>query len=119
MRSALQPSAGSAPAATTDRPRLRLGLVVSPALDEGSAQALREELAAELAEHHAEVAWQVELVRERLREPPSQLTDLVDAARARMLAEDWDLVVHVTELPLRLSRRPLLSHASPTHGVVL
>ena len=36
-----------------------------------------------------------------------------------LLAEDWDLAVFVTDLPLRLSRRPLLTHASPTHGVAL
>jgi hypothetical protein len=119
MRSVLQPSAGSSSAVTADRPCLRLGLVVSPVVDEDPARALREELAEELAELHPEVAWQVDLVRERLREPPAHLTELVDAARARLRAEDWDLVVHVTELPLRLSRRPLLSHASPTHGVAL
>ena len=32
---------------------------------------------------------------------------------------DWDLAVHVTELPLRVSRRPLVAHTSRTHGVAI
>jgi hypothetical protein len=100
-------------------PSLRLGLIVSPAIDAQAAEALGEELEAELADRYPDVAWELELLRERLREPPVHLTELVDAARGRLLVEEWDLVVHVTELPLRLSRRPLLGHASPTHGVAL
>jgi uncharacterized membrane protein len=51
--------------------------------------------------------------------PPLHLTALVEAARERLLAEDWDLAIAITELPLRYSRRPLLSHVSRTHGVAL
>jgi uncharacterized membrane protein len=58
-------------------------------------------------------------VRDRLVTPPVHLTELVDATRDRLLEEDWDLAVNVTDLPLRLSRRPLLTHVSPTHSVAL
>jgi hypothetical protein len=34
----------------------------------------------------------------------------VDAARSRLLEESWDLVVHVTELPIRIARRLRQSH---------
>jgi hypothetical protein len=58
-------------------------------------------------------------VRDRLVTPPAKLTELVEAARSRLLEEDWNLAVFVTDLPLRLGRRPLLTHSSPTHGVAL
>ena len=99
--------------------RVLVGLVVSPALTMASALALRDALRASLAERYPEVEWELEIVRERLLPPPARLTDLVDATRGRLLAEDWDLALHVTDLPLRLSRRPLVTHASPTHGVAL
>ena len=51
--------------------------------------------------------------------PPAALPDVVDAARSRLLTEDWDLVVYVTEPPLRIGRRPLLTHSSPTHGAAV
>jgi len=51
--------------------------------------------------------------------PPAALAEVVDAARARLLDEHWDLVVHVTELPLRISRRPVVAHSSRTHGAAL
>jgi hypothetical protein len=54
-----------------------------------------------------------------LAEPPVYLTELVSAARRLLLNSDWDLAVAITELPLRLAHRTLLSHASRTHGVAL
>jgi hypothetical protein len=41
------------------------------------------------------------------------------AARARLLAEDWDLALAVTDLPLTLDRRTVVAHASPLHSVAL
>ena len=58
-------------------------------------------------------------MRDYLVTPPVDLTELVDAARTRLLDEDWDLAICVTDLPLRLGRRPLVTHASPTHSVAL
>jgi hypothetical protein len=47
------------------------------------------------------------------------MADLVDAMRRHLLDRDWDLAVAVTDMPLRLARRPLVKHASPTHRVGL
>jgi hypothetical protein len=100
-------------------PEVKLGLIVSPAIDQDVAEAIREELQEALAERYPEVSWDIHLAREALAPPPVHLTELVSAARERLLAEDWDLALVITELPLRLARRPLLSHASRTHGVAL
>ncbi len=96
-----------------------LGLIVSPALEPSLAVGAREDALQHLGERYGNVSWTVELVRDRLVEPPVHLTELVDATRSRLLAEGWDLAICVTELPLRLQRRPLVTHASPTHGVAL
>ena len=100
-------------------PTIHLGVVVTPALDEGAVEKLGEELADELAERYPGLSWRTSMVRELLLKPPATLPDIVDAARSRLMAEDWDLVVYVTELPLRISRRPLLAHSSPTHSAAL
>ncbi|HEY0317731.1 MAG TPA: hypothetical protein VGC49_05500 [Solirubrobacterales bacterium] len=100
-------------------PSVKLGLIVTPAIDQDVAEAIRDELREALTERYPEVSWEIDLVRDPLAPPPVHLTELVSAARDRLLAEDWDLAVGITELPLRLSHRPLLSHASRTHGVGL
>jgi hypothetical protein len=98
---------------------IHLGLVVTPALDAEDVEKLLRDLERVLAERYPGVDWKITAVRESLLPPPAGLAELVDAARSRLLEEDWDLVVHVTELPLRISRRPLLMHSSPTHGAAL
>ena len=92
---------------------IHLGLVVTPALDAEDVEKLLGDLERVLAERYPGVNWKITAVRESLLSPPAELAELVDAARSRLLEENWDLVVHVTELPLRISRRPLLMHSSP------
>jgi len=111
--------AAPAPRPARAPPRVQLGLVVSPAIDMETAVELSDALGRALGERYPEVGWDLDVARDRLLRPPANLTELVDAVRSRLLAEDWDLALHVTDLPLRLSRRPLLSHVSPTHGVAL
>jgi hypothetical protein len=105
------------PGAATSR--VKLGLIASPAIDQETAERVRDELRARLGESYPGIEWHLDLVSDPLSSPPAQLTALVEAARERLLDEDWDLALAVTELPLRLSRRPLLSHVSRTHGVAL
>jgi hypothetical protein len=97
---------------------VRLGLVVSPAVRDAAGE-LEHDLEATLRARFPEVDWDVDVVDERLVVPPARLTELVDAARTRLLEKQWDLAIVVTELPLRLGRRPLVAHASPTHGIAL
>lgn len=100
-------------------PSIRLGVIVSPAIDADVSEQLLADLALELEERYPGSQWELEPVHEWLVEPPAHLTEVLDATRARMLERDWDLAASVTEIPLRLSRRPLLSHSSPIHGVAL
>jgi hypothetical protein len=100
-------------------PSLKLGLIVTPAIDREVAEELRDDLTEALADRYPQVAWEINLAHEKLASPPAHLTELVAAARDRLLAEDWDLAVAVTEVPLRISRRPLVSHASRSHSVAL
>lgn len=98
---------------------VNLGLIVSPAIDQLAADELAAELGAALAERYPEVEWEPAVLTDALAEPPAHLTELVSAARDLLLDADWDLAVAITELPLRLSHRTLVSHASRTHGVAL
>jgi hypothetical protein len=98
---------------------LKLGLIVSPAIDQLAADELAAEVGAALAERYPEVEWDLAVVTDPLAEPPVHLTELVSASRRLLLDADWDLAVAITELPLRLAHRTLLSHASRTHGVAL
>jgi uncharacterized membrane protein len=106
------------PTASDDN-TVELGLVVTPALDQDAVDKLAHDLGKVLEDRYPGVAWSITPIREMLLTPPAALVDVVDAARSRLLEKDWDLVAYVTELPLRVSRRPLLTHSSPTHGVAL
>jgi uncharacterized membrane protein len=94
-------------------------VLATPMLPEDVAARLAAELGAALSQRYPDVCWDVALSVDPLAKPPVHLTELVDAARSRLLEKDADLAIAITELPLRLGRRPLLSHASPTHGVAL
>jgi hypothetical protein len=98
---------------------VKLGLIVSPAIDQVAADELAADLGAALGERYPEVEWEPEVLTDPLAEPPVHLTELVSAARRLLLDADWDLAVAITELPLRLAHRTLLSHASRTHSVAL
>lgn len=98
---------------------VKLGLIVSPAIDQVAADELAADLGAALSERYPAVEWEPEVLTDPLAEPPVHLSELVSAARRLLLDADWDLAVAITELPLRLAHRTLLSHASRTHGVAL
>jgi hypothetical protein len=103
----------------TSRPVVVLGLVAAPGAPADLAGWLGGELARELTERHPQVTWEVQPVVDGLVQPPADDDELVDAARRRLLTEDWDLVLCLTDVPLELSRRPVVGHASPVHGVAL
>jgi len=103
----------------TTRSSVTVGLVATPTLDSPALIELADEVAERLRERYPDVDWQVVPVRDALVTGPVELANLVDAVRARMLEEDWDLAVAVTDLPLRLDRRPLLTHTSRSHSVAL
>lgn len=95
-----------------------LGVVVVPQLSAGLGEALRRDLPTLLGERMPG-SWRVEVVQDVLVLPPADGLDLLEAARDLMLDRDWDLVVALTDVPLRDGRRVLVTQASPVHGVGL
>jgi hypothetical protein len=111
-------SPASAPdAEVAERPTIVLGVVVAPGLAQDVTAKVAAELASDLRDSQQGVDWHTELAVDRLVDPPVPTTEILDAARRRLLAGDWDLGVVVTDLPLRLGGRPVSHHVSPTHGI--
>jgi hypothetical protein len=96
-----------------------IGLVSAPGPATDIAAAVADHLRAELTSHVPTVRWRVPTVVDALVLPPSDDAALVAAARERLLKEGWDLVVCLTDLPLKVHRRPVVAHASPLHGVAV
>jgi hypothetical protein len=99
--------------------RIVLGLAVAPGpLTEVTAE-LAADLPALLAERMPGAAWHIDVLVDELVSPPADDAELVDAMRRRLLQEDWDLGVLLTDLPLAVRGRPVVAHASPAHGVAV
>jgi hypothetical protein len=97
-----------------------LGFVVAPGLAHDVTSRVADELVEDLRERHGAIDWRTELLVDPLVVPPAPTTEILDAARRRLLLDsDWDLGVVVTDLPLRIGRRPVSRHVSPTHGVAV
>lgn len=103
----------------SDRGEVAIGLISAPGTATEMAAALADDLRAELALHLPSVHWRVPTVVDSLVHPPADDATLIAAARDRLLKEDWDLVVCLTDLPLKARRRPVVAHASPLHGVAV
>ena len=95
-----------------------VGLVASPGPATELAKALHPGLTGRISARLPDAAWDVRFASDRLVEPPADLSRLVAAARRRMLDEDWQLTVCLTDLPLQTARRPVVAHVSMTHGVM-
>ena len=101
----------------TAPPLLTLGVIVPPSLDPASVRELGEALPRLLHEQHPGVGWRVSVAVETLEgRAPSEL---LETARDRLLDEDWDLAVVVSDLALRSGRKPVLTQISPVHRVGL
>ncbi|MGY1639293.1 hypothetical protein ACI78V_21820 [Geodermatophilus sp. SYSU D00742] len=100
-------------------PVLQVGLLAAPGAPAGLAGWLAPELTAELSAAHLEVRWELRAVEDGLVQPPADDDEIVVATRRRLLAEDWDLALALTDVPLEVGRRPVVGHASPVHGVAL
>jgi hypothetical protein len=96
-----------------------LGVIVAPGLARDVTAKIASELAHDLEALDLGVEWRTKLAVDRLVAPPAQTTEIIDAARRKLLDEDWDLGVVVTDLPLRVGRRPVSRQVSPTHGIAV
>jgi hypothetical protein len=100
-------------------PEIRVGVLVAPGLTGSFVERLVEDVTAALQERHPGIRWRLETVEDGLVEPPAEDVAIVTAARERLLGRTWDLVLCLTDLPLRVARRPVVAHASPLHGVAV
>jgi hypothetical protein len=104
---------------TSRQPEIIVGLLASP----GPAAELTESLLAEIADRLPQqlpgVRWRLEFVSDRLVQPPTGLSELISAGRRMLLDRGWHLAVCVTDLPLQTARRPVIAHASATHGIAV
>ena len=96
-----------------------LGVIVAPGLARDVTAKIASELAHDLGALDLGVEWRTELAVDRLIAPPAQTTEIIDAARHKLLDENWHLGVVVTDLPLRVGRRPVSRQVSPTHGIAV
>ena len=96
---------------------MAVGLIAAPGLPAGLIPWLLADLTDELGRRFPAVNWRISSVVDPLVTPPADDGEIVEAARRRLLAEDWDLALSITDLPLQVSRRPVIAHASPVHGV--
>jgi hypothetical protein len=102
-----------------DQPSVTLGVVVAPGLARDVTEGIAADLVDDLRSRFGDVAWQAEVTVDRLVVPPAPMAELFDAARRKLLAGNWDLAVAITDLPLRVGRRPVACHVSPTHGIAV
>jgi uncharacterized membrane protein len=117
-----EPAAGGADAGGSEQgATVRLALIAAPGSADELARALAVDLPALLGERvSARVSWSVPVVVEALAAQAGiATTELIDAARERMLRDGCDLAICITDLPLRMGRRPVVADASAMHGVGL
>ncbi|MCW2537490.1 MAG: hypothetical protein JWQ26_3189 [Modestobacter sp.] len=100
-------------------PHVTVGLVAAPSVSHELTPTLVEDVRGELTARLPDVTWHVQLLDDGLVEPPADDGEIVEAARKTLLTRGWDLVVVLTDLPLRVARRPVVAHASPVHGVAV
>jgi uncharacterized membrane protein len=100
-------------------PVVAVGLVVAPGVADAATADLVDELRRALARRLPGFRWQIELCHDALVTPPAGDDAIVAAARAMLLERGWDVIICLTDLPLRVARRVVVAHASPVHRVAL
>jgi hypothetical protein len=101
------------------KPEIVVGLLASPGPASELTESLLPEIAGRLPERLPGVRWRLEFASDRLVEPPTDLSAMISAGRRMLLDRGWHLAVCVTDLPLQTARRPVIAHASTTHGVAV
>jgi hypothetical protein len=101
-------------------PEIALGLVAAPGPASVMARELLEaDLEDELGRRLPGARWRIELLEDRLVQPPATDVEIVDAARRLLLDRGWNAVVCLTDLPLHVHRRPVVAHANPVRNVAI
>jgi hypothetical protein len=98
---------------------LRVGLHAEPQLRD-LAERIADDLRESLARRFGEIEWRVELGAGEPENPQASIAELVQDARQLLLDNGWDLIICLTDIPLRSDdHRPLTAVASATDGVGL
>lgn len=97
--------------------QLVVGLVAAPGLPFELAKTLAQRLSAVMQVPDSPVRWEFVVRPEPLVGTASIDVDLVQLARERMLSEEWHFAICLTDLPLRVRRRPVTAFASRALGV--
>jgi uncharacterized membrane protein len=101
-------------------PRIVLGLLLAGRWASEVASGLGKVLEDRLVARHPSVRWTLKVQTQRLVPLPREASEAIEAARLRLLEEQWDLAVLVTDLPLAEGGRPVMGEViSPTHRVAV
>jgi hypothetical protein len=110
----------SAPPRPDERSTIALGILADPDLPAVIARNLVDELPEVFARHVSnDVNWRIATVTETRLDQAGSGVEIIDLARKWKLKEGWDLVICLTDLPLRIDGRPVVADASASHGVAL
>lgn len=98
-----------------------IGVVADPvAAPAQVAEQLAEDLPELLSEQVDEDrVWHVEVSREQLPPSDHRHTEMMHVATERMRRHGWDLVVCVTDLPLRSGKQPIVADLSSSRRVLV
>jgi hypothetical protein len=99
------------------RPELVVGLLAAPGLSSDVAQHLAAQLPDVMRQRAPDVDWRFEVRSEPLVGAAGIDVDLVQLSRERLLEEGWQLAICLTDLPLRVGRRPVTAYVSASLGV--
>jgi hypothetical protein len=98
---------------------VRLCLVATRGITEDLLERLAHELRQDLPALLPTVTWQISTQPDLEIGPPVSLGELVDRARSELLARRCHLLVLLTDLPLMIGRKPVLSHVTRAQGVAV
>jgi hypothetical protein len=83
---------------------------------EGLAESLPDRLRERIGDH---TDWRTEVCETDPADAAAGESELSDAVRRHLLDRGWQMGIGLTGLPLQVGRRPVMAHASPSHGVAL
>src|ERR1700760_4300589 len=96
-----------------------IGIVATPGVSEVMLDALVEGVLEDLRRKFPAIDWEAFSLIDTDVLPPAEISDLLRRGRTHLLERHWHLVVLVTDLPLKVGRHPVLSHASQAHSVAV
>ena len=98
---------------------MRIGIVATPGISEAMLKELGAGLLEDVSRAFHAIDWQVMTLVDTDVSPPVEISDLLSRAREHLLERQCHLVVLITDLPLKVGRQPVLSHASRAHSVAV